>query len=338
MLNSLYLVVMILKIVDSFNSNYFRYSCNRKNSVLYAENIPPMADIEQTKFITNLLETAVDMASGQLNATASKADEMNKKFIPLNIGFKAKHSTNIEFIDANLAREYLALPASEYSVLDSSFITRNLNDDSMFRITLPLGNFADTIGLAAPVCLQTDISVTPNPNKGEVRMHSGKIFVVPDLAARNLDDKFIDQEFSADDLPRWLVNEAAKDNSNNGGEDNNNEVPSSVQTGVDIILKWPSQISKDKAEAPLKVNAKVGVKVDLSIPLPGRISSVLGFFPLKLIINQAGSLIAKQVLAQIAPALSAGLLKDYEERYITPKNDNNDITENKEIITTTIVE
>ena len=312
-------------------------------------------------FIISLLENAVNIATRLLKKDESNNNSINKKkkgkekddFKPLNIGFKAKHKGKIDFPTPKNARKYLSLPAKEYSVLEASFVSRVENDDTKFRINIPLSDFATSIGIdGIPVCLQTDITVLPEPSKVIVSMKSGPISVVPDknknknktplsassIKSTNEDGEEVEivevdinsSELSASELPRWLINAAVMDESLSSSSSTTaiDSIPTSVQTGVDIRLEWNPNDSKDEKDefvvdvngntiniSVLPVQANVRVNVDLSIPLPSHITRVLGFVPLKMIIGQAGSLITKQVLMQLVPALSASLLKDYGNRF-----------------------
>ena len=76
------------------------------------------------------------------------------------------------------------------------------------------------------------------------------------------------------------------------------KLQSSLQTGVSIELQWPARQTSDESNhvsansETLTVMAKVGVDVSVSLPLSHDVSSVLNFYPIRTILNQAGGLIA----------------------------------------------
>lgn len=354
-----------LSSVNNIGNRYHQSLFNAKLEPNTVNSNPVDPTAEDTAFIISLLENAVNMATRLLKKDENNdvnnniiKDKDKNEFKTLNIGFKAKHKGKIDFPTPRLAREYLSLPAKEYSVLEASFVSRVENNDTKFRINIPLSDFATSIGIdGIPVCLQTDISVIPEPSKGIVSMKSGPISIVPDKTNKNVNNTPLssisssstneDEEeaktvevdvtssnLSASELPRWLINAAAADESSSSSinADTNTgaieSIPTSVQTGVDIKIEWNPDNSKDKKDefvvdlkgntintSVLPVQAYVRVNVDLSIPLPSHITRVLGFVPLKMILGQAGGLITKQVLMQLVPALSVSLLKDYDNRF-----------------------
>ena len=317
----------------------------------------------QSSRIAGLLERAATMASGMLrmrrksDASSSSSDTGvggsadSVLQSPLNLNFKAKAKTVIVMEDAAKAREYLALPASEYNLLNSTFVERAADD--VFTLILPLDAFGDQIGIGTPISLRTNITVTPTPDCGKITMGSGPIVITPSnpkhdalevhIIASNSstsgsgggnDDDDDDgggdgknengevEEDMVSSLPVWLIYGASATQAGTtitGAT----KLQSSLQTGVSIELQWPVCKTSDQSRhadadsETLAVTAKVGVDVSLSLPLPHDVSSVLNFYPIRAVLNQAGGLIAKTVLSTLAPELSKALVADYQSRMIS---------------------
>lgn len=64
----------------------------------------------------------------------------------------------------------------------------------------------------------------------------------------------------------------------------------------------------------LVVTAKVLVKVESNVPIHPTLATGLSFLPVKLLIQQAGSLILSVIMKTIAPRFVELLLKDYNKR------------------------
>ena len=313
----------------------------------------PHAAVERNGVaIAGLLERAATMATGLLGINRRRgkkgsgdkdADRADDVWSPLNLRFVAKTRTRIDMQNPTKAREYLALPASKYSLLNASFVTRVT--DEIFLLTLPLDSFGGQIGIGAPVSLCTNITVSPRPEEGKVLMKSGAIVIRPSvprndaigissvparaddmLVAMGERDKATEKTPKSpssssvtSSLPVWLIYGASA--SENGTITDTSEVQSSLQTGVDVELAYPRNPERRVDEEaddipPLKVSARVEVDVRLSLPLPHDVSSVLNFLPLRGLLSQAGGLLAKTILQTLAPELSKALVADYEARML----------------------
>lgn len=64
----------------------------------------------------------------------------------------------------------------------------------------------------------------------------------------------------------------------------------------------------------LTVKLKVAVKMEMNIPLPQRIGKALAVLPVKLLIQQAGSLVISTFLHNLIPPFTKLLIRDYERR------------------------
>lgn len=318
----------------------------------------PANGISSANIIAGLLERAATLTTGLMKRNRSKRKRHRQRdgaadaggdadallYSPLNLKFRAKASSQIVLSDEATAREYLSLPVSEYSLLDAAFVTRVQGSDEMFTLTLPLDSFASQIGLGAPVSLCTNLTVTPMPAAGKVVMSSGPILIRPsarkegesvDVApVQDADGLVAAMEVEAaqasstmSSLPVWLIYGASA--TAEGTITHETELQSSLQTGIQVELSWPTVSNKRVAgpssrqgvnsavksiPVPLRVRARVHVDVSLSLPLPHDVSSVLGFLPIRSLLSQAGGLVAKTVLRTITPELSKALVADYEAR------------------------
>ena len=320
----------------------------------------PANGIASANIIAGLLERAATLTTGLMKRNRSKRERRRQRdgaadaggdadvllFSPLNLKFRAKASSELVLKDDVTAREYLSLPASEYNLLDAAFVTRVQGSDEVFTLTLPLDSFASQIGIGAPVSLCTNLTVTPMPAAGRVIMSSGPILIrlserkeggSVDVAPVQDADGLVaamktggaQESSTMSTLPVWLIYGAS--GTANGTITDATELQSSLQTGIQVELSWPTLSNKRAAEpssgqgvdgtveivpVPLRVRARVHVDVSLSLPLPHDVSSVLGFLPIRSLLSQAGGLVAKTVLSTITPELSKALVADYEARML----------------------
>ena len=88
------------------------------------------------KQINFLLEKALQLARSFYKPNNSSTANI---LVPAKLSFSTSHSENIILPDALAAIEYLSLPASEYSVLNSGMVSRSQESDDAFILHLPLG-------------------------------------------------------------------------------------------------------------------------------------------------------------------------------------------------------
>ena len=314
--------------------------------------------------IEKLLMAALKLAEGMSNSTTWKSEVKNMGLIDMN--FKASHKEKFSLNNPYIAREYLSLPASQYSILSSNIITR-INPDNgvgdatlcdegdLFRVIVPIPTrmTEQDTGVTTDVIINAlaDVRVDPRPERGEVVMESGPIYLqtsqsLPaNITNRNSERCYdykqniteTDQLRGNDEaalrsiLPSWLLQLDQEE-----GEDElaGAALKSSIQAGFIIKLLWkpntlsPSKLStlemvgggeagdavspsEQNSEEALPVTGKVDVRVDLRLPIRKDISRAVNFPPVKLMLSQAGTLIVKAIIRGVAPTLTSLLDKDY---------------------------
>eukprot|EP01036_Dinobryon_divergens_P023883 gene23883-32278_t len=190
---------------------------------------------QASQHINFLLNSAAAMANSvqkvKLFPSGAKSNATKSSVLkPFKITFACRHSYNFELNDSSLAREYLALPVSNYSVLDSNLISKSVEQDDSFSIVLPLG---DIISYMSPLrsksnqsngssfdrlslTVRAPVTVIPAPDLGLINMSSGNIVFIPTLhwdkiagastnqstTKRNHDHRSFNLSSI---LPRWLV-------------------------------------------------------------------------------------------------------------------------------------
>ena len=87
-------------------------------------------------------------------------------------------------------------------------------------------------------------------------------------------------------------------------------VLASGQTGFQIELPWGEKPKNDT----LDVAARVGVSVNMSLPLRSDVSRAVNFPLVQLLLSQAGRLTAVGVLRAAAPGLAQLLVRDHKQR------------------------
>ncbi len=344
--------------------------------------------VKQGKRIENLLTSALSLAQGFLKSGESQTNA-NVSLVPTKLSFSASHREQILLQDRACAKEYMSLPAAEYSVLSSRYVSRveQSGRDDHFIITIPIGKVGgvvseDTSPRFVDMCAVSDVMVSPQPELGSVVMTSGPILFAPQpsLSDTLAGNKGEEANFTApvDDLtalrsilPPWLVEyEDKRDGDKRDGDkrdgdkrDGDKRLTSAIQAGFEVILAWPTNEDADRpggflrsllnreerdrgdgvgvgapyVSAPepgteaaldlpeqigqlspngstLKVEARLRVWVDLNLPLRRDISRAVSFAPIRILLEQAGSLTVKAVASGVAPSLVALLRRDYENR------------------------
>ena len=329
--------------------------------------------VKQGKRIENLLTSALTLAQGFLKSGENQTNA-NVSLVPTKLSFSASHREQILLQDRACAKEYMSLPAAEYSVLSSRYVSRveQSGRDDHFIITIPIGKVGgavseDTSPRFVDMCAVSDVMVSPQPELGSVVMTSGPILFAPQpsLSDTLAGNKGEEARYTApvDDLtalrsilPPWLVDYEDE-------RDGDKRLTSAIQAGFEVILAWPTNEDEDRpggflrsllkreerdggggvgvgapyVSAPepgteaaldlpeqigqlspngssLKVEARLRVWVDLNLPLRRDISRAVSFAPIRILLEQAGSLTVKAVASGVAPSLVALLRRDYENR------------------------
>lgn len=130
-----------------------------------------------------------DFVNNNNNNSTQSMNGLPQPLLPVKLKFSSSHQHTIILKDALAAHSYLSLPASEYSVLDSTMVSRDTGRDDTFILTLPLG---DITAAAASfqtsktnkipklmVSVSTSVTVKPDPKNGRVIMESGPIYFTP---------------------------------------------------------------------------------------------------------------------------------------------------------------
>ena len=191
-----------------------------------------------------LLTRAFKLSSGMIkspkaDASAPKSGPLRLK--PAKLRFGAQHTQNIVMNDAYAAVQYLSLPASNYSLLDSSLVTRDNGSDNVFVLEIPLDG--SNTGRVLEATLQTSVTVDPDPDKKIVKMRSGPLTFAPSSS-----QKGGRAEHFSTVLPEWLVwggkSNISDSSSNNSSESDSSviampeEVKASIQAGFELTLMW----------------------------------------------------------------------------------------------------
>lgn len=219
--------------------------------------------------LQQMLGREVTDAGNATETTESQiqSEEMKKpKLKPLNLDFTTSHKQMISFNDTKAAAAYLSLPASEYSVLDKSIISRcDVSPNDTFVLNLPIGDLlfaartfrspgiAQSIGGGTSTVLRTSVTVEPDAAEGVVHMRSGPLllettinsFTDLDAVVGNGTDPIgsadIAFEVLAQALPEWLVwagDRSKMDAQFVSNSDNTTSVKSSIQAGFELKLQW----------------------------------------------------------------------------------------------------
>lgn len=94
--------------------------------------------------------------------------------------------------------------------------------------------------------------------------------------------------------------------------------------------KGTSHESSEKDELVTKL--KVSVRMDMNIPMPAKLGRAISLLPVKMLLQQAGSMIISAFLKNLVPYFQTMLLKDYENRSFSglplSSSSNNTVTMN----------
>jgi len=115
-----------------------------------------------------------EKASKSPNKDDAAEDDTIKTF---SFSFKAKHTHKLQLPGVDLADAYLSLPASEYSILSSSIISRSpvsSEKNNTFILSIPLGDYR-----VIDATLQAEVVVDPQPSVCRVFMESSNIVFLP---------------------------------------------------------------------------------------------------------------------------------------------------------------
>ena len=151
-------------------------------------------------------QNKTNTGDSKVNSTAIKSSS------PFSFSFRTKHKQNIIFPDAKLADRYLSLPASQYSILNSTLIKRSLQQDDSFTLSIPLGDFSYAVSANSPTggplidaTLMADVLVKPQPDHCKILMESGNIMFLP--SNTSVKDKFMNQKRSFNSYNSYSVEE-----------------------------------------------------------------------------------------------------------------------------------
>ena len=186
-------------------------------------NIDSSSDIAgQSKKIENLLSSAVGLAAGLLNSEGNETNA-NASLLPAILSFSVSHTEKIVLQDQALAIDYLSLPASEYSVLSTKYVSRSQHseNDGTFFITIPIGKVGDNVKVSESIsprsidmCAVSDVVVNPQPERGKVVMTSGPILFAPQsslICNGTAVERRGDLKALRSILPPWLVADEQED-------------------------------------------------------------------------------------------------------------------------------
>ena len=310
-----------------------------------------------TSLINSLLKRMVQLAASLSGRMKRSNNNNNNNNAPnslnsstISLSFSTSHKINIPLQEHTYAYRYLALPASAYSLLNSSLITRKEDSESLFTFSLNLAEVSSVLppSLFLPAMLSTDIEVDTSraASLGEIKMASSPLV----LSAVNVDaeeEHFVQTEEgeyelgenspqdlaesdrklrnSADFQESFFLPQTLLTNSSLFAKlmqvEGSDRVLSPFQSAFKIDLKWnPNEFdmlssrNEDGSNTTVLVKAQVNIKFGVRLETPSEVASVVNFPPMKLLIEQICGLTSKSVLSTIAPQLSALLIQDFEKR------------------------
>lgn len=327
--------MLLLLLVLLSVSTVCGYMCKRHRSRAVVNDMKSM-DSEST-VINTLLEKAIGLvksASPSLFTPRNSTDlGIPKKLKPLKISFVSSHVHKLSLNNTVNAISYLSLPATEYSVLDSSLVSRSDECNDTFVLNIPLGDISSMYSygisnsprLKLDTTLSTSVEVKPEPENSLVRMRSNELYFINNN--NNNNSTANSSTFISETLPMWLIDSDASSSDASSkiddAETENKPVQakvkskSSIQTGFEIQMSWKNRHKKDDI---LDVSCKVKVWFDVNVPLPEDISSVLSLPPIRIVVSQVGSLLAKVFLRTLAPTFGELLVRDYSMRFNNQEN------------------
>ena len=292
--------------------------------------------VKQGRVIEKLLLTALKLVQKLQGGGAD--DDVEAKTGIARVSFMTSHKEVIVLDGLDAATQYLALPPSEYSALSSNLITRKGDGSTdTFSVSIPINSGTSR---GSGINASADVVVSPDPRNGEIEIKSGSIYLqasAPPPSERRSNDTSADTfqtgastESDSNDLalkkilPAWLIAEEQE------GVDS---LKASIQAGFCVTLVWDTTETKSKMNQAsllrkkrrtfnddnddndaLPVSAKVQVWVDLNLPLRSDVARALNFPPVRLLITQAGTLIARTVIMSVTPSLADLLVQDFNCR------------------------
>ncbi len=310
----------------------FGYMCKKHRSRLLVSEMKSI-DTEST-VINTLVEKAIGLvksASPSLFTPRNTTDMgIPKKLKPLKISFTSSHVHKLSLNNTVNAISYLSLPATEYSVLDSSLVSRSDECNDTFILNIPLGDISSMYSygmsnsprLKLDTTLSTSVEVKPEPENSLVRMRSNELYFINNNNNNNNNTVANSSTFIGEALPMWLIDSDASSKIDETEIENEQiqvkvKSKSSIQTGFEIQISWKNRHKKDDI---LDVSCKVKVWFDVNVPLPEDISSVLSLPPIRIVVSQLGSLLVKVFLRTLAPTFGDLLVRDYSMRFKNQEN------------------
>lgn len=195
----------------------------------------------------------------------------------VKLSFRASGQDIIRFPRANIASRYLSLPATEYSLLNMSFIKRKPGSQAEFLLTFPLNQLisaVETLSVSQSVYalshyqLCGSINIDVKAGEGRIEMRSGAFFfeilnqTFHDSANIDDDDKLILEQAGFNissiqengdvnqtrgkdtELPRWLIWRNEKDAVTDQNSENIQK--SFLQPFFKVDIIWdPTQSASD---------------------------------------------------------------------------------------------
>ena len=284
--------------------------------------------------INSLLNKMIQLGSSLQKQKTSKT--ISKELSPISLGFSVHQNFKILFNGSQLAMRYLALPPSNYSLLDSSLVHRKTDFEDTFTFSLSLAELTAGLNpnMFLPVVLSADIRVdTGGVGDGLLLMGSEPLRLEPvgqvtkeykfDVEYRSSDG--VDSPFSENShrtvhvsglnrtsstpmLPIWMML-----NSSTMAEQS---YISPVQSTFRISLKWDPHPQERKliVEDILFVRAKIELRFNVSLGIPEDIAKIVNFPLMRILIERILYLTTKSILTSVVPNLTKLLVEDYERR------------------------
>ena len=214
-LTPLFLVLQLIQgfIYQSVPSKYLKvhHICHNSDLSTDLENDLHIGSNNQQKELTSeqieyelLLKQISESNNNVINTTISEIAEV------FSFKFDTKHKHKIMFPEAISAHSYLSLPASAYSILNSSLVSRSSSTDDTFMLSFPLRDFGSALQVAMPNApridadLKAEVLVKPMPDNCLVLMESGSISFKPSSASTATANNATNTA-SEDWLPEWLI-------------------------------------------------------------------------------------------------------------------------------------
>lgn len=259
--------------------------------------------------LSNLIQKEIKNDPDYINKKDSTGNHStNSRIISYPLTFHIHNKQKVKLIDPIYGKQYLELPVSSYSLLDTSLIQRlnNTYDNSIitnrFQLNIPLQSYfsKNDNDIILPKNIFLNFDVNSNIKQNSIQMNSSEIYLQFDNISNTMN--------YTKGLPQWLIY---------GGFNNTNLVnimKSSIQLQSNIELIWPSSsiIISNKTNSFLPLDIITHLYFDFNIPIIEKYHRILSILPIKVLIRQLSIILIDQILRIIINGLLPKFIDNYE--------------------------